>query len=309
METQQTLTDTPLLKGTISVRKIVYTDLKSSFRILKAVAPDGKNPTKELSYQGNFDQATVGACYEVEGTMEKSTKKGYENTWFFKVKKSSLVEGETSAEGMQKYLCREGPNLGDIRAKQLTDAFGMKVIQVLANTPQEVAGKIKDLTPERLQQLHLWAKDELVLSAVKRKLYEWKLTPALISKILVTYGRNTAEVLKKDPYRITEIKGIGFKTASTVGDAVGCSPTDKRRLQAGLLYLLEEELQQGNICLPYDLLLRKGQELLGVGRDLLIAVAKELVAENKLATQHSEPHHFCKNKELLAEQHQLSTGN
>lgn len=299
MSAQQTIADLVLLQGDISVRNILYQDKKSSYAIVKAVAPAGKNPTLLVTYKGNFDNLTIGACYHVEGTMEKETKAGYEKNWYFKVKTSTPSEGATSTEGLQRYLVQEGPQIGDVRAKELVDAFGMEVIRVLAQKPHEILQKIHDMPQARLETLHQWAKDELVLSQVKKKLYEWKLTPGLISKIITTYGRNTADILKKDPYRITDIKGIGFKTASVVGNALGCPKDDPRRLQAGILYVLELELQDGNVCLPYDILLYKAEQLLGVPREPIIAAIKLLTAASKLATQHTAPGPLARNQELF----------
>lgn len=288
--------DPTVRKGKIVIKKINYHRPENGYSIVQAIAPEGTSQ-EPFTYKGTFEGLVLGATYEVEVTLEKS-KPPYGNN-YLKVHKSTPISHEMSPEGMVTYLCREGPQLGDVRAKELVDKLGSKVVEILANNPSYVAGVLPSIPKDRLEQLHVWAKDELLLSQVKAKLYEWKFTPGLITKIIMAYGRNTVEVLKKDPYRITDIKGIGWKLASKVGDAVGCSPTDKRRLQAGVLFLMEEIQQEGSVCCPADKLLRKAEELLGVGRDALVQAIKDLVTEEKLCTQHTEAKRFAKNKSLF----------
>src|SRR5699024_1306738 len=68
------------------------------------------------------------------------------------------------------------------------------------------------------------------------------------------------------PYRLVEdIRGVGFQTADKIARHVGIEEDSPERLRAGLLHVLENCHDGGDLYYPRSLLEEKARELLGKG--------------------------------------------
>ena len=83
------------------------------------------------------------------------------------------------------------------------------------------------------------------------------------------YGRDAADIIRQHPYRLCEVRGIGFKTADEIAKSVGFDPCGEERIDAALLHVLKEAenggslfKNAGNLCIPKAMLLAKCIELL-----------------------------------------------
>ena len=64
-------------------------------------------------------------------------------------------------------------------------------------------------------------------------------------------------ILHEDPYRLTEVEGVGFARADKIALAADVPPESSRRAQAAAVFALAEAEQQGNSYLPLDELTRR----------------------------------------------------
>ena len=87
-------------------------------------------------------------------------------------------------------------------------------------------------------------------------------------KIYKKYGYRTIDVLKENPYRpAEEINGIGFKTADRIAASMGIPKDSAHRIKAGMKYILNNSLTEGNVFMPRDELLKAAAELLSVDEE------------------------------------------
>ena len=59
-------------------------------------------------------------------------------------------------------------------------------------------------------------------------------------------------ILHEDPYRLTEVDGVGFARADKIALAADVPPESARRAQAAAVFALAEAEQQGHTYLPLD---------------------------------------------------------
>ncbi len=71
-------------------------------------------------------------------------------------------------------------------------------------------------------------------------------------------------ILHEDPYRLTEVDGVGFARADKIALAADVPPESSRRAQAAAVYALAEAEQQGNSFLPLAELTARTAKLLGL---------------------------------------------
>ena len=74
----------------------------------------------------------------------------------------------------------------------------------------------------------------------------------LAAPIHARYGERSMAILHEDPYRLTEVDGVGFARADKIALAADVPPESRRRAQAAAVYALAEAEQQGNSYLPLD---------------------------------------------------------
>jgi exodeoxyribonuclease V alpha subunit len=87
----------------------------------------------------------------------------------------------------------------------------------------------------------------------------------LLRRILRTYGtpQRVLGVLRPDPYALArDVSGIGFLTADRIARALGIAGDDVRRVAAGIVHLLAQDLDSGHCFIPrVDLPQRLSKEL------------------------------------------------
>ena len=80
-----------------------------------------------------------------------------------------------------------------------------------------------------------------------------------------------------DPYRLArDIYGVGFKTADKLAQALGLPLDSPSRIEAGIVYVLNQMTDDGHVYAPRPLLVEKAAELLGVDVGLLPAAVERL---------------------------------
>lgn len=82
-------------------------------------------------------------------------------------------------------------------------------------------------------------------------------------KLAARYGSTALVRVQENPYALAgEVTGIGFRTADKIALALGCSRSDRRRIEAGLVYALNMAASAGHTCVPEELLAQETVKLL-----------------------------------------------
>ncbi len=112
----------------------------------------------------------------------------------------------------------------------------------------------------------------------------------LAAPIHARFGDRSLAILHEDPYRLTEVAGVGFARADRIALAADVPPESDRRAQAAAVFALAEAEQQGNTFLPIDELNRRAAKLLGLQPDPDVAArARGLLLDDGRA--YREPTH------------------
>jgi len=115
------------------------------------------------------------------------------------------------------------------------------------------------------------------------------ITTGLAIKIYKAYGADAVQVVQQNPYRLTEIAGVGFKKADQVAQAMGFVPDTPERVRAGLLYTLREQsARAGHVFTPQPELVTKAAALLGVASALVEGAIRFLQNEGKVVVDSSD---------------------
>ena len=175
-----------------------------------------------------------------------------------------VVKAPTTIAGIQRRL-EKYPGLGKDKAEKIVKRFGADTFAILDKEPRrlvEVEG-IGPKTLERVVEYH--ASRSGPVAEVENQLIELELPTYHADALVRCFGNDALMVLRQHPYRLArEVRGIGFLTADRIARALGVDMDSDDRVDAGLLYVLEQAESDGHCALPRDRLLHTAISLLAL---------------------------------------------
>jgi len=212
-----------------------------------------------LKAVGFLSTAKLGEKLKLTGEFVTHPKFGEQ----FKVESFSIVL-PTTIDGITKYL---GSGLlkgiGPATAEKIVEQFQSDSLEILENHPERLL-EIEGIGKKKLEVIKKSWEEQKAAKDIMIYLQSFDISPAYAMKIFHTYGTNSINLIKSNPYLLTNVWGIGFKTADKIGNSVGFNYDNPLRLKSGIVYLLNNAAVDGHVFLPLNELLQKCIELLEV---------------------------------------------
>lgn len=151
------------------------------------------------------------------------------------------------------YLTKELPGIGPGRAGHIVRIFGEQTIAMLDRPDAEQVLITQARVPEGIAQEALAAwREKREHRDTEVFLLSAGLSHADIQRVIEHFEKERTPLktlVYNTPYRLTEVKGIGFKKADEVALKTGrVSPDDPQRLVAAAAHTLQEEMTQRGHC-------------------------------------------------------------
>ncbi|MDI6617522.1 MAG: ATP-dependent RecD-like DNA helicase [Clostridiales bacterium] len=263
-------------EGTIDT--IIYTNESNGYTVAKL-----KNKDQMVTIVGYLPLINEGENIKVGGEWVRHPEYGQQ----LKVESYSEIV-PTSENGIQKYLSSGLIHgIGPVTAKKLVDKFGKDTLDIIEYNPEKLIG-IGGIGEKKAKAIAESFEKQRDLRDVMVYLQTYGISTGNAIKIYKLYGGNAINKIKQNPYiLITDVYGIGFKTADRIAQSLGIEKTSRYRLMAGIKYILSESCaKSGHTYLPGNYLLDKCSELLQVEKPVLeeacvsLVMDKELVMEN-----------------------------
>jgi exodeoxyribonuclease V alpha subunit len=141
------------------------------------------------------------------------------------------------------------------------------LVEILENNVEQLLD-VKGMSEKRLERLSNGWKQFRSMRLLGEFLAPFGVTPALLRLIATALKQldNPIETIKKNPYTLMRIHGIGFKKADEIALNMKLSHNDPRRIQAAMEFTLSEYCdQEGNSCIDKSVLFAKLDGLLNLG--------------------------------------------
>lgn len=171
----------------------------------------------------------------------------------------------TDTRGMRDYLDKHFPFVGPVTAMRLIEHFGDSLFEALEGQPERLR-EVKGISPSRAAEIH--AKYMEIKEDVARDTFfsRHMITPAMVNRLILEYGtkQKAIDTIEQNPYLLAdEVWGIGFRKADLIAQSMGIAKDSRRRINAGLEWVLQEASQgEGHCCLPWGELVKRASELL-----------------------------------------------
>jgi exodeoxyribonuclease V alpha subunit len=243
--------------GTVHVRDVVFSSADDGYAVLQVEDPDSG---ERFSLVGPVAHLSAGDRAEISGDWQTHARYGRQLRAI-----GALPIDPADRRGQISYLTSLR-HIGPARAERLVEDHGARVLEVIAADPEGVFGALQGVTPEHAAA----AADSWHSSRAIRHLHVL-LAPHklayLAAPIHTHFGDKALGTLQSDPYRLTEVDGIGFIRADRIALGTGVLPESDRRAQAAAVYVLAEAEQDGHTYLPLDDLTWRTSKLLGHNPD------------------------------------------
>ncbi len=215
---------------------------------------------------GNMPSVSPGELLTLEGVWVTHPSFGQQ----FKAD-SVRLRLPTGTEAIYRYLASGVlKGVGEKMAKKLVEQFGEDTFQVLESDPDRLAA-VKGITPKKARAIQT----EFLQKAGMRSLLEFlsqnSLPMELGPKLWKLYGPGAMEILRANPYVLlgSDLE-VDFATADRLAAALGIHADDDQRVEAGVLYTLSHNLDNGHVFLPQDKLLQAAGRMLNNDPDVSI---------------------------------------
>lgn len=222
--------------------------------------------------------------YEMKGHWSKNPKYGVQ----FEVESYQEVIAPTK-EGIIAYLSSgQIKGIGPKTAERIFDAFGLDTLNVLDGEPERLLS-ISGISESKLKKIC----DSYLANRGARDVVAFLsphgITPNRAVRLYKEYGDRTMEIVKKHPYQLCEITGIGFKTADNIAMGMGFDPLSTERADEGLLYTLADAEGKGHLCMEKHDFLKACMKILdtpSLSEEMLANRAVRLLHSGKLVSYH-----------------------
>ena len=241
------------LAGT--VEHVVYHNDKNQYTVLEMAAGG-----ELVTVVGAFPFVSEGEELHVYGAWSSHPSFGDQ----FKAETFERARPATTA-AMLKYLSSGAvKGVGPATARRIIDTFGVRALTVIENEPERLA-QIKGITKEKALEISTELKRVYGIRELMAFLGAYGVRPEETVLVWKEYGEGSVSCIQEDPYCLCgEGLDISFDIADTIAQSMELPYDDSGRVQAGVLYVMRHNLENGHTCLPVDKLCRAAQQILGV---------------------------------------------
>jgi exodeoxyribonuclease V alpha subunit len=263
-------TDAPGHSATVEVLGVIFCAEDDGYAVLEvqdAESGEGFALVGPVAHLGIGDRAEVSGEWQTHSRYGRQLRA-----------QGALPLDPADREGQIAYLTSLR-HIGPARAERLVDEHGEGVLGAIAADPRAVFGSLRGVSVAQAEA----ATESWHASRAVRDLHV-QLAPHglahLAAPIHSRFGDRSMAILHEDPYRLTEVDGVGFTRADKIALGADVPPESSRRAQAAAVYALAEAEQQGNSYLPSAELTVRSAKLLGLSPDPeVLAEARGLIAE------------------------------
>jgi exodeoxyribonuclease V alpha subunit len=261
-----------------SIERITFYNPENGYTVLRLLPDEPQGAAEDrqglVTVTGNLPELAPGEYLKMHGDWMDHPRHGRQ----FKVETIEQAYPAT-LEGVKRYLGSGmlqgiGPKL----AERIVEHFGADTIEIIDNHPKRLR-EVPDIGPKRMGIIVQAWEEQRQIKEIMIYLHSHGITTNLALKIYKEYGDQAMSVVQNNPFQLArDIYGVGFKTADRIARSLGLPADHPTRIEAGVLYLLEEMVGEGHVYAPSELLADRAVNLLEVDRSQVREGLERLLA-------------------------------
>ena len=247
------------IEGTVEA--VIYQNEDNGYTVLRVDAGEGGG----LTVVGCMPGIAPGEEIAVTGQWMRHASYGEQF-------KAEVVERRMPAgeKAVYEYLASGAvKGIGAATARRMVEEFGADALHVLEEEPERLT-RIRGITRKKALAMGEAFRLQMGMRRLLEFLGEHGVELKLAMPLYRRYGDRALETLRENPYLLVDPElGVDFSIADALALAVGMEGDDPQRIEAGLLFELQHNLNNGHTFLPRRKLLLATGQLIGVEGDHL----------------------------------------
>ncbi|MGI6181241.1 MAG: ATP-dependent RecD-like DNA helicase [Agathobaculum sp.] len=231
-----------LIRGT--VEQIVFYNQENGYAVLRLLSEDGA----EVTATGTFPNIGLGEQVILTGGWVTHPSYGEQfATEAFERRLPSTVRG--IAEYLGSGLIR---GVGQRLAGRIAEKFGEETFDVLAHAPERLTA-IRGITEKKAREIGRQFVEQTEMRLLMDFLSEHGLPVALTPLLYKRFHDSAVDALCENPYLLCDpYYDVDFKVADGLAMELGLSLLSEERADAGVLYTLAFNLDNGHTFIPVE---------------------------------------------------------
>jgi exodeoxyribonuclease V alpha subunit len=257
------------------IERITYTNEENGYTIAR-VKVSGRQDL--VTVVGYLMSPAPGETLNLKGEWVHHPKFGEQ----FKVVEYKMTVPAT-VFGIERYL-GSGliRGLGPKMAGRIVKKFGEKTLDVIGNDIEKLT-QVEGIGEKRIAMIQQAWDEQKEIRNVMLFLQSYGVSSGYATKIFKQYGNRSVAVVTENPYRLaTDIFGIGFLIADGIAEKLGVPKASPFRVEAGIIYVLNQLSDDGHVFYPYESLVKKSREMLGVEKDVVLEALGSLAMDKRI---------------------------
>ncbi|HEX3077903.1 MAG TPA: ATP-dependent RecD-like DNA helicase, partial [Lachnospiraceae bacterium] len=258
------------------VDKIVYRNQENGYTVLSLSTEED-----EITCVGTFTFINEGEFIVLQGTYTSHQIYGEQ----FQTQSYEIKEPE-DLMSMERYLGSGAiKGIGVALAARIVRKFKEDTFRIIEQEPERLA-EVKGISESKAREIGLQFEDKRELRAAMLFMQKYGISNNLAVKIYKEYGNRMYEVIKENPYRLADdISGVGFRLADELAAKVGIGGDADFRIKAGILYILLQAAQSGNVYLPMEMLIERTAQLLIIDQDKIERHIMDMMIDKRIVVK------------------------
>lgn len=251
-----------------TITDIIFRNADNGYTIAVAETDE-----EQFTAVGTLPSCDKGRIFVLRGSFIRHPKYG---------EQFSFTEAEEelpgTEEGIEAFLASGIlKGIGPKAARAIVARFGKDTFDVLENNPGRLV-EVPGIGEKKAAAVAEAFAAHREIAEVTLYFQQYGLTAATALKLYKTYGSDTIERVRENPYRLVEdVFGIGFTKADKIAAKLGIPKDSEDRIRHGIRYTLGYHLGEGHTFLPLGELTEKAAELLDLMgwqvHDVIVAMA------------------------------------
>lgn len=262
------------LTGTIE--DITYQNESTGFAVIEVDAGD-----EYVTVVGVLGNVMIGeeAVFQGEWTMHQSFGRQFKA-----VRLQRTLPADAS--GMLRFLSAGIiKGVREATATKIVEKFGIDTFNVIENEPDRLA-TIKGINKAKARKISQEFKAQFAARDVMNGLADLGLSQQEAFDAYKLYKSNALDIIKENPYAfVGDAGGITFERADEIALGLDDPPLFDYRSQAGVVYVVRHNLNNGHTCIPRSSLIKPAMSLLDCSEDEVEIAIDNALEVNQLVLE------------------------
>jgi exodeoxyribonuclease V alpha subunit len=233
---------------------------------------------------GIMDEVFPGEKLEITGKWEDHDKFGEQ----FRVHSYESILPDSEEEIINYLTSGIIEGIGPATASRIVGFFGKATISVIESSPESLAD-VPLIGKKKAEAIAAAWKNHSYARQLRQYLHEAGIPSEYTPRIISRYGSLSLDIVTKDPYRIVkENPFFNFEIIDRLGQKAMIEPSDKARVSAGIVCILEKASNSGHCFLELEDLRFRTKRLTGADDHTLENSIEILLNESLIVKEEAD---------------------